>query len=94
MSRDAVVTTALHEWDLKKRIELNETMQAGTPALLRSLTMTEWKNRRRLAKKEDHFVGQQQWYSRGYIPHFDQEGLTQTLTFRLFDSMPQSVLDV
>jgi len=32
--------------------------------------------------------------TRRYIPHFDQEGLTQTLTFRLFDSMPQEVLDV
>ena len=56
--------------------------------------MTEWKERRRLAKDEDRNAGGPQWYSRGYIPHFDQEGLTQTLTFRLFDSMPQAVLDV
>ena len=56
--------------------------------------MTEWKERRRLAKDEDRNTGGPQWYSRGYIRHFDQEGLTQTLTFRLFDSMPQAVLDV
>ena len=35
-----------------------------------------------------------QWYSRGYIPHFDMPDLTQTLTFRLFDSMPQTVLEM
>jgi REP element-mobilizing transposase RayT len=56
--------------------------------------MTEWKERRRLAKDEKRDVGHPIWYSRGYIPHFDQEGLTQTLTFRLVDSMPQAVLDV
>src|SRR5262245_26121796 len=28
------------------------------------------------------------WHSRGYIPHFDQPGLVQTITFRLADSMP------
>jgi len=33
------------------------------------------------------------WYSRGYLPHFDSEGQTQTVTSRLFDSMPQEVLE-
>lgn len=33
------------------------------------------------------------WHSRGYIPHFDQEGFTQFITFRLADSVPQKVLD-
>jgi len=28
------------------------------------------------------------WYSRGYIPHFDQPGLIQAITFRLSDSLP------
>ncbi len=32
------------------------------------------------------------WYSRGYLPHFDREGLTQTVCSRLFDSMPQTIL--
>ena len=33
------------------------------------------------------------WHSRGFLPHFDAEGLTQFITFRLADSMPQNVLD-
>jgi putative DNA methylase len=32
------------------------------------------------------------WHSRGYFPHFDGEGFTQHVCFRLFDSLPQSVL--
>ena len=33
------------------------------------------------------------WYSRGYLPHFDADDRSQFLTFRLFDSMPQELLD-
>ncbi len=33
------------------------------------------------------------WHSRGYFPHFDGDGLTQHVTFHLFDSLPQSVLN-
>jgi putative DNA methylase len=33
------------------------------------------------------------WYSRGYLPHFDDGKKTQFITIRLFDSMPQVVLD-
>ncbi|HSQ20287.1 MAG TPA: transposase [Blastocatellia bacterium] len=32
------------------------------------------------------------WYDRGYIPHFDGGQISQFLTFRLFDSLPQSVV--
>jgi hypothetical protein len=32
------------------------------------------------------------WYDRGYIPHFDGGQTAQFLTFRLFDSLPQSVI--
>ncbi|HEX7722196.1 MAG TPA: transposase [Pyrinomonadaceae bacterium] len=32
------------------------------------------------------------WYDRGYIPHFDGGQVSQFLTFRLFDSLPQSVI--
>ncbi|MFN2501921.1 MAG: transposase [Pyrinomonadaceae bacterium] len=32
------------------------------------------------------------WHSRGYLPHFHADGLTQFITFRLADSMPQTVL--
>lgn len=34
------------------------------------------------------------WYTRGYLPHFDGGSVrTQFITFRLFDSLPQNVLD-
>ena len=32
------------------------------------------------------------WHSRGYLPHFDGEEITQFVTFRLSDSMPQDIL--
>ena len=32
------------------------------------------------------------WHSRGYIPHVDRDECTQFITFRLADSMPQTVL--
>jgi putative DNA methylase len=40
--------------------------------------------------KRDHFDG---WYSRGYFPHFDGEGVTQHVCFGLFDSLPQRLLE-
>ncbi|MCC7479885.1 transposase [bacterium] len=33
-----------------------------------------------------------EWYSRGYLPHFDVPNLIQSVTFRLVDSLPQSRL--
>ncbi len=33
------------------------------------------------------------WHSRGYLPHFYGEGKTQNVCFRLFDSLPQEVLE-
>lgn len=33
-----------------------------------------------------------EWRSRGYLPHRDRIGLTQTITFRLADSLPQTKL--
>ena len=33
------------------------------------------------------------WHSRGYLPHFDNPASIQGVTFRLADSLPQSVLD-
>lgn len=32
------------------------------------------------------------WCSRGYLPHFDQDGLVQHITFRLADSLPKEVI--
>lgn len=33
------------------------------------------------------------WYNRGYIPHFEAGETPQFFTFRLFDSLPQSVIE-
>jgi REP element-mobilizing transposase RayT len=32
------------------------------------------------------------WHSRGYLPHFDQPGIIQGITFRLWDAMPKHVV--
>ena len=34
-----------------------------------------------------------EWYSRGYLPHFDQPELLQFITFRLADSLPREVAE-
>src|SRR5688572_3712203 len=39
--------------------------------------------------KQDGFEG---WYSRGYFPHFDGQGMMQHVCFHLFDSLPQRFL--
>lgn len=33
------------------------------------------------------------WHSRGYLPHFDGGSITQFVTCRLFDSLPQTILE-
>ena len=32
------------------------------------------------------------WYHRGYLPHYDPGSITQFITCRLYDSLPQTVL--
>jgi len=32
------------------------------------------------------------WHSRGYLPHYDEDGLVQHLVFRLADSLPAEAL--
>lgn len=34
-----------------------------------------------------------EWYSRGYIPHFDAPNIIQGITFRLADSLPAHVVE-
>jgi hypothetical protein len=34
-----------------------------------------------------------EWYSRGYLPHFDHIDVIQMITFRLADSLPRERLD-
>src|SRR5882672_4634220 len=62
------------------------------PALPRC-AIQNMKTKPRAPRNNDLPEGSPQWYSRGYLPHFDMAEMTQTLTFRLFDSMPQSVLE-
>jgi REP element-mobilizing transposase RayT len=35
-------------------------------------------------------IGSKGWHTRGYLPHYDQPGTMQMLTFRLADAMPAS----
>lgn len=39
-------------------------------------------------KKEDAVLGFHGWHERGYLPHRDEPGLTQFVTFRLADVFP------
>src|SRR5207253_10243516 len=42
-------------------------------------------------KIEDVKRGFRGWHERGYLPHRDEPGLTQFVTFRLADSFPESL---
>jgi len=42
-------------------------------------------------KIDDAKQGFRGWHERGYLPHRDEPGLTQFVTFHLFDSFPQSL---
>jgi REP element-mobilizing transposase RayT len=42
-------------------------------------------------KPEDGRRGFHGWHERGYLPHRDEPGLTQFVTFRLIDSFPESL---
>jgi REP element-mobilizing transposase RayT len=33
------------------------------------------------------------WHSRGYLPHFDGGSIPQSITFRLFDSLPRGIIE-
>ena len=38
-------------------------------------------------------LGAPRWYSRGYLPHFDNNEKIQSITFRLADSLPREKLE-
>jgi len=42
-------------------------------------------------KTEDAKQGFRGWHERGYLPHRDEPGLTQFVTFHLADSFPESL---
>jgi REP element-mobilizing transposase RayT len=39
-----------------------------------------------------HVERRKGWHTRGYVPHFDGEGLTQGVTIRLADAVPMEVI--
>ena len=41
--------------------------------------------------KEQAKLGFQGWHERGYLPHRDEPGLTQFVTFRLVDAFPRAL---
>jgi len=43
--------------------------------------------------REEKIQGFHGWHERGYIPHRDEPGLTQFVTFRLADSFPAALQD-
>ncbi len=45
------------------------------------------------ASSRPHPPEHKEWFSRGYLPHFDVPDLLQSITFRLADSLPQEALD-
>ena len=48
-------------------------------------------NGKRAMERNRH--AHQQWYSRGYVPHFSGEGLVQHVTFHLADSLPRAAVE-
>src|SRR5437762_10116871 len=42
-------------------------------------------------KRADAIAGFQGWHERGYLPHRDEPGLTQFVTFHLADSFPAAL---
>src|SRR6266436_1402711 len=42
-------------------------------------------------KREHALQGFHGWHERGYLPHRDEPGLAQFVTFRLADSFPQAL---
>jgi len=42
-------------------------------------------------KREDAVLGFRGWHERGYLPHRDETGLTQFITFHLADAFPKAL---
>src|SRR6266571_7984928 len=42
-------------------------------------------------KRQDALLGFRGWHERGYVPHRDEPGLTQFVTFRLADGFPAAL---
>ena len=45
-----------------------------------------------LLNRETMNKAHKEWYSRGYLPHFDHPGKVQMITFRLADALPSEII--
>jgi REP element-mobilizing transposase RayT len=52
-----------------------------------------WQQRARAPKQATRPGEPAGWHSRGYLPHFEGGEIAQTVTFRLFDALPQALLE-
>jgi putative transposase len=76
--------------------QLNWSSARWKRALPGEQSVTEkWKKRSVMPRRAEASRGGSPpgWHSRGYLPHFEGGQIPQTVTFRLFDSLPQSLLD-
>lgn len=67
--------------------------QRSAPPLRPKLRVTV-KNQRLISNnptREEQMKGFRGWHERGYLPHRDEPGLTQFVTFRLTDSFPSEL---
>jgi REP element-mobilizing transposase RayT len=66
--------------------------QAGPPRNIGVMNLVQGKRDWSVPlKPEDARQGFQAWHERGYLPHRDEPGLTQFVTFRLADSFPEAL---
>ena len=68
---------------LTKPIRRTPPKNVGLLELIRAKRESSWKPSVKDLKK-----GFRGWHQRGYLPHFDAPGVTQFVTFQLYDSFP------
>ena len=76
------------DWSASVPLALLATFATGTFAL-----QSIYAIRYRLQISAKRLRSNLGWYNRGYILHFDGGEIPQFFTFRLFDSLPQTVIE-
>src|SRR5262249_39729027 len=72
--------------------ELPKSRRPGPPHNPGVRDLVEGKRRWSSQPKTEHLKrGFRGWHERGYVPHRDEPGLTQFVTFRLTDTFPESL---
>ena len=75
-------------WDRRVVLGISSGVSSTSPASMPSTT-----GRFRPEEKEPSATRRSQWYSRGYLPHFDAAGVVQHVTFHLADSLPREAVE-